>query len=100
MYLVEGDNGQLGIAVFNYLMITYDLINTADIGPQSINELIFIEGSLKNKVGNTVVTVRYSEDSYDDFGYYYLTYVMLYCEWGSGDYYMLDATGHLGPFDD
>ena len=79
-------------------MITYDLINTFNDGPQAINELIFIEGSLKNKFGNTVVDVMYGYGSSDDFGYSYLDHVRLYGK--SMDFYMLDATGHLGPFDD
>ena len=83
--LVEGNNGQLGIDVYNYLSEAYP--NT-ESGPQIMSETIIISnGSLENTIGSTPshVWCREGEIHLMDTG---------------ADYYYLSDNGYLYAYED
>lgn len=55
MYLVEGDNGQLGIDVYNYLQIKYNPNNILRT-EVSISELIYVNNKICSEItfGSTI----------------------------------------------
>lgn len=98
--LVEGDNGQLGIDVYNYLYEKYDW---NDNFMQSFDETIIIQnGSLESKNGNIIYSGALLEYARDDYGYDYTFPIILSFDTigVSADYYILGSNGHIGPYDD
>ena len=86
--LVEGDNGQVGIDLYNYLSTAYPDNNS---GPQRISETIIISnGSLENKLGSIMLYVFCRLDGE----------IWLSNEGEIGDYYCLMEDGYLYGYDD
>lgn len=84
--LVEGNNGQIGIDVYNYLYTNYPDTGGGTI---KISETIIINnGSLESKIGDTIVYVMAVGDA-----------VHLYGKSGS-DCYVLLSNGYMYAFDD
>ena len=85
--LVEGENGEVGINLFNYLITTYPDLSYV---PQKLRETIIISnGSLENKIGSTM-----------KFAYYPGNDIRLLRTSGDGDFYGLRENGSLYSFDD
>ena len=85
--LVEGDNGQLGVDVYNYLSTAYPDL---DLGFQRMSETIIISnGSLENKTGSIMTYVFYDASR-----------VLLQGDGTSSDYYYLTEDGYLYAYDD
>ena len=83
--IVEGDNGQLGIDLYNYLSEAYP--NT-ESGPQIMSETIIISnGSLENKIGSTPSHVRYYNGE-------------IHLSDNGADYYYLSDNGYLYAYED
>lgn len=95
--LVEGDNGQLGIDVYNYLFNKYfqKMYINEDL---SEDDVIIINGSLSSKIPE-INTIQFTSGDSDDYGYIYNSSIRLSYGRTSDDFYILGDNGHLGPYD-
>ena len=96
--LAEGDNGQVGIDLYNYLFNKYFQEMAA---PKNLSEddVIIINGSLSSKIPE-INTIQFMPGESDDYGYTYNSCVKLGYYTPGSDCYILGDNGHLGPYDD
>lgn len=88
--LTEGDNGEYGVLIFNYLKDKYmPISNGIPVNMEPDDYIIIENGSLENKIGDTLNNINFPNNT---------TAFLRYCE--SQDLYILFSNGKIEAFDD